>query len=291
MRTSLAQTICLAAALLAPAGCVNPWQVAERGRSLLKPAQMSPDSVVLDVFFVRFPFGDAEANETLWQEVDEQQIPAEVRTRLARNGFRAGAIGNQLPVALSKLLELKDKPVPNGGANQINLSELGSEPRVDRRHMSLRAAARGQIIASDTYGELTVLMPEADGLCGQTYVQAQGMFAVTAVPQPDGRVRLDLLPELHHNQPKQRWIGDQGTLRLDMARPKRAFDTLALSATLSPGNILLMTSLPNRPGSLGHHFFTCNKGQQEQKLLVIRLAQTQHNDLYSPPQELRLEEK
>jgi hypothetical protein len=291
MRTSLAATICLVAALLAPAGCVDPLHVTTTGRSLLKPAQMSPDSVVLDVFFVRFPFGDAEANETLWQEVDEQQIPADVRTRLAQNGFRAGVIGNQLPVALSKLLELKDKPVPSGGVNQVDLSELGCEPRVDRRHMTLRTATRGQIIASDTYDELTVLLPEADGLCGQTYTQAQAMFAVAAAPQPDGRVRLDLLPELHHSQPKQRWIGDQGTLRLDMARPKRAFDTLGLSATLSPGNILLVTSLPNRPGSLGHHFFTCNKGQQEQRLLVVRLAQTQHNDLYAPPQELRLEEK
>jgi hypothetical protein len=292
MRTLWAGTICLVVALLASAGCANPLQVAAKGRTLLKPAQMSPDSVVLDVFFVRFPFGDAEANETLWQEVDEQQIPAEVRKRLAQNGFRAGTVGNQLPVALSKLLELKDKPAPNGGATQVDLNDLACEPRVDRRHMSVRTRIPGQIIATETHGELTVLMPEADGLCGQTYVQAQGMFAVTAVPQPDGRVRLDLLPELHHDQPKQRWIGDQGTLRLDMARPKRAFDTLGLSATLSPGNMLLMTSLPNRPGSLGHQFFTCNKeGQQEQKLLVIRLAQTQHNELYSPPQELRLEEK
>ena len=291
MQASAARTICLATALLALAGCDHPWQVAERGRSLLKPAQMSPDSVVLDVFFVRFPFGDVEANVTLWQEVDEQQIPADVRTRLAQNGFRAGVIGNQLPVTLSKLLELKDKPAPNGGVNQIDLSEMRCEPRVDRRHMALRAATRGQILASETYGELTVLMPEADGLCGQTYTQAQGIFTVTAAPQPDGRVRLDLLPELHHNQPKQRWIGEQGSLRLDMAKPKRVFDPLGLSATLSPGNILLVTSLPNRPGSLGHHFFTCNKGQLEQRLLVIRLAQTQHNDLYTPPQELRLEEK
>jgi hypothetical protein len=291
MRIRAAATACLVAALLAAAGCAQPWQAVERGRSLLKPPRMSPDSVVLDVFFVRFPFGDAEANDTLWQEVDEQQIPAEVRSRLAENGFRAGVIGNQLPVALSKMLELKDKPAPSGGVNQIDLSEVGREPRVDRRHMTLRTATRGQIVASETFGELTVLTPEADGPSEQNFTQAQAIFAVTGAPQSDGRVRLDLLPEVHHSRPKQRWIGDQGALRLDVAKPKRTFDTLGLSATLSPGNILLVTSLPNRPGTLGHHFFTCNKEPQEQRLLVVRLAQTQHNDLYAPPQELKLEEK
>ena len=265
--------------------------MAGTGRTLLKPAQMSPDSVVLDVFFVRFPFGDAEANAALWQEVDEQQIPAEVRTRLAENGFRAGVIGNQLPVTLSKLLELKDKPPPTSGVNQVDLNEFQCEPRVDRRHMALRTAGRGQIVASETSGELTVLVPGSDGPSEQTFTQAQAIFAVSAAPQPDGRVRLDLLPEVHHNRPKQRWIGEGGTLRLDMAKPKRTFDTLGLSATLSPGNILLVTTLPNRPGTLGHHFFTCDKGPPAQRLLVIRLAQTQHNDLYAPPQELRLEEK
>ena len=75
-------------------------------------------------------------------------------------------------------------------------------------------------------------------------------------PQPDGRVRLELVPELHHGQPRQRWIGEQGVLRLDASRPKRTFDDLALSAELAPGAMLVLSSLPNRPGSLGHHFFT-----------------------------------
>ena len=40
-------------------------------------------------------------------------------------------------------------------------------------------------------------------------------------------------------------------------------------------------SLPDRPGSLGHYFFTeQTKGAMEQKLLLIRVAQTQHNDVF-----------
>jgi hypothetical protein len=100
-----------------------------------------------------------------------------------------------------------------------------------------------------------------------------------------------LVPELHHDQTRQRWVGKQGMLRLETSRPRRVFDDMAISATLSPGAMLVMTSLPNRPGSLGHHFFTEKNDQLEQKLLVIRLAQTQHDDLFSPSTPLDLDER
>jgi len=92
--------------LLGPAavGCFRP--VIQPCQSPLRPAQMSADSVVLEMFFVRFPFGDPAANDTLWKEIDEQHFSAEVRGRLSRNGFRAGMISGNLPAELSNLLEL-----------------------------------------------------------------------------------------------------------------------------------------------------------------------------------------
>ena len=275
------QRMLLVLAVLAWAGCTSPIH---KGKSLLAPAQMSPDAVVLDVFFTRFPFGDAEANDQLWQDTDEQCFPAELRRRLAQNGFRVGLLKGQIPCELFRLLELNDKPAPTGGASQLDVSQLASEPRVIRRRMPLRSGLRGQIIASEVYSELPVLVSQAGELCGQRYAQAQGLLAITAFPQNDGRVRLELVPELHHNQPRQHWVGDQGVLRLEAERPKRVFDDLGISSTLAPGDILLLSSLPLRPGSLGHYFFTENKGRLEQKLLVIRLAQTQRSGLFSAPE-------
>jgi hypothetical protein len=102
---------------------------------------------------------------------------------------------------------------------------------------------------------------------------------------------LELVPELHHGQPQQQWIAKQGMWRLETGRPKRAFDDMTLSADLAPGAMLVMSSLPNRPGSLGHYFFTEeNGGRLEQKLLIIRLTQTQHDGLFNPPEPLKLEE-
>jgi hypothetical protein len=45
---------------------------------------------------------------------------------------------------------------------------------------------------------------------------------------------------------------------------------------------MVLSSLPSRPGSLGHYFFTENEEHLEQKVLVIRLTQTQHDGLFSP---------
>jgi hypothetical protein len=269
-------------ALLAPAaGCFRP--VIQPCRSPLKPAQMSADSVVLEMFFIRVPYGDAAANDTLWKEIDEQHFSPDMRQRLSRNGFRAGMIVGQLPVELSKLLELADKPVDSGKSEGTKVDSLEAEPRVVRRRLQLRADHRGEIIASGVYDTLTVLTNDGGRLSGRTFAQGQGLLAVKTFPQPDGRVRLELVPELHHGQPRQRWVGGAGMIRLDTSRDRQVYADMTLSAELDPGAMLVLGCLPDRQGSLGHYFFTEESGRLEQKLLVIRLSQTQHDGLFNPP--------
>jgi hypothetical protein len=274
-------------ALLAIAGCATPLPT---GKSPLRPAQMSPDSVVLEMFFVRFPSGDPAVDEKLWNEIDEQQFSPELRQRLARNGFRVGLMSGQMPVELSKLMALSDKPIPTSQVEGTKVESLESEPRVLRRHLQLGAGKRGEIIASGVYPQLPVLVCESGQVSGQTYDQAQALFAVKSFPQPDGRVRLELVPELHYGQPRQRWVGDQGMMRLEASRPKKTYDDMTMTADVAPGAMLILSSLSTRPGSLGHHFFTENDARLEQKLLIIRLAQTQHDGLFSPPEPIKLEE-
>ncbi len=261
-------------------GCATPLP---EGKSPLKPPRMSSDSIVLEMFFVRFPFGEPSANEDLWEEVDEQQFSSELRRDLSRNGFRAGLVEGKMPDELSKLLDLSDRPPPekeNGGAK---IEDFESRPRVVRRRLQIRPGRRGEIIASGVYDRLPVLVCSDGQISGQTYNQAQGVFDVRWSPRTDGRARLELVPELHHDKPRQRWVGGQGMIRLETNRPKQVYDELTLSAELSPGAMLVLGSLSNRPGSLGHHFFTEDHGRMEQKLLVIRVAQTQHDGLFDPP--------
>jgi hypothetical protein len=76
-------------------------------------------------------------------------------------------------------------------------------------------------------------------------------------------------------------------LRPQAGKPKRVFDRLAFEAALAPGQMLVLTCLPDRPGTLGQYFFTeplntssAEDPQMQQKLTVVRLADTRYSDLF-----------
>lgn len=279
--------LAILAAALTAAGCTP---IRSEAKSPLSPPQMSPDSVVLDIFFARFPQGEEDPIGPMWNEIDEQAIPADVRRRLAENGFRVGIVGERIPDKLAQLLELTDRVSNQGEPGETVVTNLESEPRVTRRHLQLRANQQSEIVTSEVYERLPVLTCDSGDVCGRTYPKAQGVLLAKALPDRDGRVRMDLLPQLQYGEVQQRFTGRYGAFKLETGRSRRDFDNLALSATLAPGSMIVMSSLPNRTGGLGHHFFTHqSSGKLEQKLLVIRLSQTQHDDLFSPEEPIPLD--
>ena len=285
--TRLAAGAWAALFLVVLAGCHELEK--QPGKSPLRQVQMSHDSMAIDIVFARFPYGDPEFNTALWSEIDEQHFPAELRQRLTKNGFRVGLVGGQVPMALSKLLEMTDRP-DNGDAAQTRVTDLEKDPKVTCRHVQIRPGRRTEIQASGVYEELPVLTCEPRGVCGKTYYKAQGVFALEANPEHDGRVRFDLLPEVHHGEARLKSIPTASGMRLEPGRAKQVFDALACQAILSPGQLIVVTALPQRPGSLGHYFFTDeNGGKREQKLMLIRLSQTQHDELFDPHRVLPLD--
>jgi hypothetical protein len=269
-------------ALLTTVGCQALFAPTPKGRSPLAPAQMSADCCVLDAFFVNVPFGDVRANDDVWHELDEQRFPAELRRRLANNGFRIGQTGGQIPTVLSQLMELNDKPAPTGDVLGENPTEVAENARVTRRHIQTRPGERSEINASGIYDQLPVLFSnDAGSIGGETYEQAQAVLAVKTFPQPDGQVRLEITPEVQHGQPKNHFVLDTtgGGGHIDISRAKRVFTELITNATLAPGSMIVMSSLPDRAGSLGQHFFADKDGKPTQKLLIIRLSGTSNADL------------
>ncbi|MBX7165255.1 MAG: hypothetical protein K1X74_02785 [Pirellulales bacterium] len=239
----------------------------------LSPAQMSPDSVVFDIYFIRVPLADPEAGDALWTSVDEQRIEAELRGRWHANGLRVGVISGSVPEALTRWMKLSD--APQGRRDMQQQIDLQREQQVTQRHAQLRRGQPLEVVASDVHETLPLLRAERDGVHGQTYRQAQCLFRMLCDPREDGAVEVDLLPQLQHGEPQQRWRGSDGVLRLDPGRPTLDFDDLRLKVDLVAGQMLLVASLVNRPGSLGHHFLAA---PPEQKLLLIRLSQVQSVD-------------
>jgi hypothetical protein len=255
-----------------------------QGRSPLRPARPSPDSVAVEIVWARFPAGDPSLNESIWLDIDETRLEPAVAGELARNGFRAGVIGGALPPALAQALHQNESPpkatAARGGEN---LAELMVEPTVRGRLVQARRGRRVEIQASEVYSALPLLTGDGGELGGRPYREAQAVYALEVDPQPDRMAIVQLTPELHHGSPRLRWSqSDEGVLRQASARDHEVFDRLRLNVKLAPGEMLVLLNRPDAGSRLGQYFHTVDSGDgRQQKLILIRLAEVPTSDTFA----------
>jgi hypothetical protein len=273
-------------ALLVVGGCA-PWRPS--GKFDLPPLKGPPDSVVMEIRFVEFPFGQADLNAPLWAEIDEQQFSPELRKRLDANGFRAGVIGGQIPLALERMLappnELKDPPA------DPNAVDLRKKPAV---HGSLKQWKFGDPFRVIVAGEkerlpqLTVLVRNDQGdVHGETFSTVQGYFEGRVFAEPDGGARFELTPQVEHGEARQQFVQNRdGVYEYGFLPPHETYQQLAVHVKLLPGQTLVLGGRPERPGSLGYQYFTEEiSGNRTQKLVLIRLVGAATPDAAAAPAE------
>ncbi|MCG8583563.1 MAG: hypothetical protein MI757_02500 [Pirellulales bacterium] len=234
---------------------------------MLPPVTGSPDSAVLEVFFVTLPSANADAElAAVWREADEQKWSTDQRRRLANYGLRFGTAANPAPTVIESLLRSK-----TSGADGT-IARLETEPLVSRKMMSLRFDSPGQVLATEIHPRVPLLQLTDGKLRGEDYGDAQGLFEIVASTADAGRVSIQLTPELHHGQSSQRWAGRDGRFVMEASRPKESYAALATRADLAPGDVLVVGGRKDRPGSLGDFFFSRKAGGDSQRrLLVIRV--------------------
>lgn len=271
--------LALLAALL---GCER-LDLAKGRQNLLRPTQMSPQSVGLEIIFVRCKTDDEALGESLWSEIDEQRLSAETRRQLDANGFRVGVVGTNAPSALEKLLNSKPLSAPASTTTspvpQAAVAALDGESLVTGRRLQIKAGSPTEIQTSQVYDELPLLVRRDGELVGQTVKKAQGVLVLKAFHESGG-VKLEVVPQVQFGDPVQSIApSDEGVWKFEAGRKREIFDALSLAATLTPGQMLICTCLPDRTGSLGHQFFTHRtNGPVEQKILLIRVSQTLHGE-------------
>ncbi len=149
------------------------------------------------------------------------------------------------------------------------------------RRLQARAGQRYEIVSPHIQHEMAILIHDEGQVVGMRYDQAQCLLAVTSAAHSDGRVRLEVTPEVHHGPARQQFTGRGGVFQMQAKRDAEVFDKLRVEAILSPGQTLVLTQTSPGKG-LGGEFFTESiNSQNHQKILLIRLAQTQYNDLFS----------
>lgn len=270
----------LTSVLLLGSGCAR-IHTADREPSKLPPARLSPDAVVLDVAFVHLPAADKKTYEATWGAADEQKFPPGVRDELATNGLRVGILGQELPPQLRELLDAKTN-IWEERSEDVAAGDL--ETAGANRHLQVRSGRRAKILASKTFPTLAVLLNEEGQVRGHQLSQAQCTLALKPYPRGDGRVKLDLTPEIEHGEMKVGWARGEGSLMQRMGRDRLVLDRLRIEAILSPGEWLVCSTSPDVKG-LGEHYFSETAGGAVQRtILLIRLSQTQLDDLFVPEQ-------
>ncbi len=263
------------------ASACAPWNAsATRQGNRLPARRLSPDAVVLDVAFVRFPASDSSKYEAIWNAADEQGFGSELRRELATNGMRVGVFGQQMPTQLRELL---DEPA-NLSQSLTQASEGELDLASSRQHLPVRAGHRTIITASGVLKSLPVLLNEEGTVRGHQLQDARCIFSLKAYPQGDGGVKLAMTPEIEHGESKTRWGGTEGMLIHQVGQDRLVLERLRWEAALRPGQSLLISGTPEIRG-LGESYFSQKAGGQvERRMLVVRFSQAQIDDLFLPEQ-------
>lgn len=253
------------------------------GESPLPPIRMSSDSVVLDIYSVQLMPGDRATYNEAWDLVDEQQLSASTRRELRNQGFRAGVVGYQLPGNLARLMELENKPAPTPGMIRTQITQDAQDAeRIQRRHLQVRPGEETTIQTSGIMPEISLLQRDDAGrVSGKTLFQARTMFQMKTETKNGDHVRVKLVPIIEHGEMRGQFSGNRGRLVYERTPLKELFESLTIEVTLSPGRMLLIGPDVNCDGTVAEHFF-CGSDQSMNtgKFFLIRLIQTQQDDLF-----------
>ncbi len=278
---ALAVWACAGVALL---GC-SSFSKPEGSAPELPAARLPSDAVVLEVTTVTAPADIEQFEYLIWKHVDEQHLALEVRGRLSENGLRCGLLGPQTPVEINRLFQEASREIQGdaGATPTANLETptAASAGGPSRKRLQNRAGRRGIILLGGRSGELSVLVNEQGRIGGRTFKEAHCIFSVRSFPQGNGRVRVEVTPEIEYGKPQNQYVGRNGRIEFQIGRRRQIYDDLTCIATLAPGQMLLFSTTP-QPKGLGQNMFTRETSSGPRKrFCIIRLVQTQYDDLFA----------
>jgi len=273
--------VCLA--LLAAGGCRGLSSVASSdtpAAAAAKRPRPAPQTIALELVFVRHEEHDPVLRDELWNLVDEQISDESLRRRLHANGLRAGVVTSQLPPHLA------DRFLPVTVASEETLpAALPDNPALMRHELRLLPGRSSDVMSTTGLTELVLLENDGTSLRGTTYHDASALFSLRCWPAADGRVRLQLSPTIKHGPVERSWVGEEGMFRLEAGQRRDALEGLTFEATIPIGSMIVMSCVGEPASTAGDAFFRDRTGSRSgQRLLAIRpLPQAQVIDpMFAP---------
>ena len=252
--------------------------------SLMSPVALAESGVAIDVFVIRVPYDRHEFLERFWNDVEESEIPINVRNDLYKNGLRQGMLPSKIPVSFERLLELKNIP-PQKPFEQVvrTGSAATDEPlhkcltvkMMQKQPMEFPINEEGKMIP-----KLSVLAMVDGKPSGKAYPNACGKIWITTDEQPDGSVLVKTIPEIHYGGVTSKYASEAGVLFRNTYISKLSFDQLAVETKLLLGQWVVIGPEMRQNTGFGRDIFRQGHSAPEQILIAIRLRQTSKDGIH-----------
>lgn len=291
MRSSF--TIALLAIWTGVCGCAR-WEAPEKKSGMIFPkSRIALDAVGLELGIAQLDSSQAEAFENYWSSLDHQALPLELRKRLDQNGIRAAIMPSHVPAILHELIGPQPIVIEKLTKleKQLHAKQLlrEKERMISHERISNREGEPHSILVSDFHREISWVVRNGSVETPGYGKSVRGWMTVTTFPQGDGSVRLIFDPEIHHGQARPQ-IAERSFLREERQAVKR-LDELKFDVTLRPGESIVVAPTQDI-AELGKLFFGSpgsgieptgppNRAVPTHRLLLIRVVQTQMDDLFS----------
>jgi hypothetical protein len=212
------------------------------------------DGIYLDYVVVERTAGDSYVDRKMWSEIDEMVIPVDSRPVARNNGFRIGVIGGIVSPEIQTLI-----------------ANPKTQQGVRRRQYPLGQAKPLPIGSPVSVAEFAIRNPDEDEAKSFKLEQAQLQFQITPWEGDGGKLRLEFVPEVQH-QDKKHWIPPgavgAGWLR---DKPNERFSNLGWEVNVSPSEYLIIGTSFQAEGTLGNRLMIGESGKQRvQRLLILR---------------------
>jgi len=271
-----AAAVCLA--LLAAGGCRGVASSVSSETSAPVAAQRpraAPQTIPLELVFVRHEDHDPVLRDELWNLVDEQIYDESLRRRLHANGLRVGVVTAQLPPHLAE--RFLPAAVDSG---ETLPAALPDNPALMRHTLRLLPGRSSDVMSATGLPELVLLEQSDDSLRGTTYHDASALFSLRCWPAADGRDRLQLSPTIKHGPVERSWVGEEGMFRLEAGQRRDPLEGLEFETTIPVGSMIVVGCVGEPASTAGDAFFRDRAGSRSgQRLLAIRpMPQAQSSD-------------
>lgn len=279
------------ASLTITAGCAN-WNANNESSSSklnLNNSRMSPGSVEIEIAVAQLDSDQATGLQQLLGTIDQQKLSLAIRQQLDRNGLTCGIMSSRPPATFYELLkpfvpapetlDVAARPLALAGLLDP-VSRLLLHQRISNQNGDVYPVGTSDL---HDHVEWTVNHPNQQVL-GEANL-ARAFFDLTTYPNSDGSVTLKLSPVIRHGEKVQRIGVADGSFVMDRGQRQIRLEELGFSVQLRAGQTLVVAA--NQPfldrnsesAQLGHMLLG-SENPNETRLLLVRLVQTQMDDLF-----------